>query len=147
MYCLAERHLSSIQKAIQSAHGIIEYSLAYGHTPEYRQWAEKDKTMIVLDGGNAGDLDELLCIISANNYNVRAFEEPDLNGITTVVCFLADERIFDYSKYGKSYEDYQKICQGDSETPKWDHAEWIKWIGGRNAEIIKTIISEKRTAI
>lgn len=32
MYCLAERHLSSIQKAIQSAHAVVEYSLKYGDT-------------------------------------------------------------------------------------------------------------------
>ena len=79
MYCLAERHLSPIQKAIQSAHAIVEYSLSYGDTDEYKNWAEYDKTIVILDGGNSIDLDEIKKQLIIADYPFETFCEPDMN--------------------------------------------------------------------
>ena len=48
---LVPYNLSPIQQGIQFGHGVIEYSLDFGDTPEYQKWAKKDKTFIILNGG------------------------------------------------------------------------------------------------
>lgn len=45
MYCFVERHLSSIDKGIQAAHSIVEYSKEYGNYPSYYWWANYDKLL------------------------------------------------------------------------------------------------------
>lgn len=147
MYCLAEKHLSSIQKAIQSAHVVVEYGLTYGDTPEYKQWAEKDKTLVVLDGGNSIDLDSIKDQLRCIGWPFEVFYEPDMDNFMTAIAFIADERIFDYKTYGKSYEDYQKLCEKDCNLPKWNCEEWIDVIGGRPAGAVKSIISSLRIAL
>lgn len=147
MYCLAERHLSAIQKAIQSAHAVVEYGLTYGDTPEYKQWAEKDKTLIVLEGGNSIDLEAIIQQLTFEGCSFETFYEPDMDNFMTAIALVADERVFDYKTYGKSYEDYQKLCEKDCELPKWTYEEWVNVIGGRQNEIIKSIVSNCKLAI
>ena len=143
MYCLAERHLSSIQKAIQSAHAVVEYSLKYGDTFDYKKWAEVDKTLIVLDGGCVPDLSEHTEILSQFNYPFAVFNEPDLGDILTCVCFIADDRIYDYKNWGVSYDDYrEKVYPG-----KAHYDTWLNDIGGPKAEAVKMLISNLRIAI
>ena len=52
MYSLVLRQLNPIQKGVQTTHGVVEYANKYASDKEYRQWAETDKTMIMLDGGS-----------------------------------------------------------------------------------------------
>ena len=51
MYSLVLRQLNPIQKGVQTTHSVVEYANKYGFDKEYRQWAETDKTLIILDGG------------------------------------------------------------------------------------------------
>lgn len=147
MYCLAERHLSPVQKAIQSAHAIVEYILTFKNTKALSQWMSMDKTIIILDGGNADEMTNVLTVLKDNNIPFTEFHEPDMGGFRTAICFLADERVWDYEVYGRSYEDYQHMCEKDCNLPKWRYDEWAKWIGGTKNTILKDIISTKRLAV
>lgn len=143
MYCLAERHLSSIQKAIQSAHAIVEYGLTYGNSPEYKQWAEKDKTIIILDGGNSVDLDSIIDQLVCENWPFEVFYEPDMDNFRTAIAFLAPNEVYDYKTWGTSYNDYQEKVY----PTKVNYDAWLNDIGGKGAEAVKMLISNLRIAI
>ena len=149
MYCLAERHLSSIQKAIQSAHAIVTFGLNYHEMEEYRQWAEKDQTIVILDGGNVPDLHQTMYKLCTLGWPMAVFAEPDLGDVITAICFLADERIFDYATWGKSYEDYKKLplTEENAATHNLDYSEWLAAIGGNKAEDVKELISNLHIAL
>lgn len=143
MYVLVTRHLSPIQKGIQGAHAIVEYSRYHGDTKEYKAWSENDKTIVMLDMHSVDDLVGKACAtLYEAEFPYAAFTEMDLGNITTAVAFLADERIFDYDTYGRSYDDYAK---GVGHTA--DYHTWLKIIGGYGAEKVKELVSELRTAI
>jgi len=143
MYCLAERHLSSIQKAIQSAHAIVEYGITHWDTPEYNQWAKKDKTIVILDGGNSVDLDSIKDQLLCEGWKFETFYEPDMNNFMTVIAFLVPDTIYDYKTYGTSFEDYREKMY----PVKVHYEDWLKMIGGRPGEVVKSIISNLRIAI
>lgn len=151
MYCLAERHLSSIQKAIQSSHAIVEYSLMYGNSPEYKQWAKNDKTIIILDGGNSIDLEDIKIHLIDMQYPFEVFYEPDMGNFMTAIAFLVPNKIYDYQMYGTSYNDYLlktiSISEKEILPSKISYNEWLEMIGGKTAESIKAIISSLRIAI
>jgi hypothetical protein len=56
-------YLSSLQQGLQAAHVVGElWSKWDKDSPQYkkgRKWAKKHKTMVLLNGGNSGDLKEL----------------------------------------------------------------------------------------
>jgi len=147
MYCLSERHLSSIQKTIQGAHAIVEYSLAYGDSPEYKQWAREDKTIIVLDGGIYTDMLRVVDFLNEKHMNFTTFKEPDMGWMMTSIALLVDERVWDASKYGRSYAHYQLMCQDDCELPKLYYDEWVDWIGGKSNELLKSLLFSLKLAI
>jgi hypothetical protein len=100
MCAVALRHLSSIQKGIQSAHSIVDYALKYGDTPEYKRWAKKDKTLYVLEAHTDGQLDEAFNELKKLGVKVEKFKEPDVGNVTTAICFLLDEPVWNTKKYG-----------------------------------------------
>ena len=165
MYCLSERHLSIAQKTIQAAHAIVEYTLKYGESDEYKQWAETDKTIIVLDGGNTPDMIADITKLSAAKVNYEIFSEPDMGNFVTSIAFIADERVWDYETTGKDYEDYCKlrtdpfrnglthtdqrtgmsmICDIHIVRPTYE--QWCEVLGGESQAVLKGIISSKRLA-
>lgn len=147
MYCLSERHLSSIQKTIQGAHAIVEYSLAYGDSPEYMKWAREDKTIIVLDGGICTDMLRVVDFLKEKHMNFTTFKEPDMGWMMTSIALLVDERVWDASKYGRSYAHYQLMCQDDWAFPKMNYDEWVDWIGGKSNELLKSLLFSLKLAI
>ena len=147
MYCLSERHLSGIQKAIQAAHAIVEYGMHHIGTQEYRQWGNQDKTIIVLDGGTVQDMMYIVDSLKELKIPFATFKEPDLGWILTSIAFLVDERVWDAQTCGRSYAHYQLMCQEDSNLPKWTHDEWVNWIGGKTNEILKNLIFSLKLAI
>lgn len=144
MYCVVEKHLSPIQKAIQAAHAIVEYQLEYGHTEEYRHWAEYDKTIVVLDGGCAPEMEITFSALTKARVDHACFMEPDLNNIITAEAILVDERVWNYEKYGRNYEDYNLRAANDPDMPNWNRDEWINWVGGENAAVVKAWLSSLR---
>lgn len=147
MYCLSERHLSGIQKAIQAAHAIVEYGMHYIGTEEYRQWGNQDKTIIVLDGGAVQNMMYIVDTLNDIKIPFATFKEPDLGWVLTSIAFLADEQVWDAKTYGRSYEHYQLMCEDDPDLPKWNHDEWVKAIGGKTNEILKKLIFSLKLAI
>ena len=151
MYCLAERHLSPVQKAIQSAHAIVEFightTPADEHAKALAQWMDIDKTIIILDGGNDDEMTNNMVILQDAGISFAEFREPDMGGFRTAICFLADERVFDKNTTGRSYEDYKWMAQQNPEVPWLDYSHWFDMVGGSKGEILKNIIFSKRLAV
>lgn len=99
MYNLVIYQLSPIQKGIQAYHSAIEYSIKYRDNPEYKQWSEQDKTVIILDGGTVTDVYNTLLDLTNMKVPISSFVEPDLGEICTSLAFLVDERVWDTEKY------------------------------------------------
>lgn len=146
MYCLAERHLSSIQKAIQSAHAIVEYSSQYGNDEEYKQWARNDKTIIILDGGTLPEMQLTDDLLNLSGIRYATFAEPDMGNMLTAICFLADERVWDYGRFGRSYKDFECISFAQDDVCVTEE-DWVKSIGGEGNRIKKDIVSSLKIAL
>lgn len=104
MYGLVPYNLSPIQQGIQHGHGVVEYLMQNMNKYQTQDWANKDKTFIVLNGGTtnldgSGTLNQHLETLKENGVIVSTFHEPDLGNQLTSVNFLVDERVWDYEKY------------------------------------------------
>lgn len=147
MYCIVEKHLSPIQKGIQAAHAIVEYQLQYGHTEEYKHWANYDKTIVILDGGCVPEMELIFSTLTDTRVDHAYFTEPDLNNMITAEAMLVDERVWNYEKYGQNYEDYYLRAANNPDMPKWRKDEWVNWVGGKTAADVKVWLSSLRVAI
>lgn len=94
MYCFVERHLSPIDKGIQAAHSIVEYSNLYSENIDYVIWSYSDKTIVLLNGGTVTDLCDICKELTDLNVNFSIFREEDLGEIVTSVAVLVDDRVF-----------------------------------------------------
>uniref|UniRef100_A0AAU8GGK4 Hydrolase n=1 Tax=Salmonella phage vB_SEnST11_KE23 TaxID=3161174 RepID=A0AAU8GGK4_9CAUD len=103
MYCVVNQYIAGIHAGIQSAHAMTEVFLDY---PQRRNrasnllwdWADSDKTMIVLNGGYQSSLQELCEKLKplSGTYPWASFcEEPDaLNGAMTAVAVVLPEYMY-----------------------------------------------------
>lgn len=109
MCSVALRHLSGIQKGIQSAHAIVDYANKLGDTPEYKRWARKDKTLYVLEAHTDGQLMDAYNELKALKVPVQLFREPDMGNIVTAITFLLDATVWNTQKFpnGKSEKDIE----------------------------------------
>lgn len=116
MYFFVPYNISEIQKGIQAGHAALEYAFLYGDTNEYKSFIVNDKTWIILNGGTTrgvnwksdlgmGSLNEISQALWDNLIPLATFSEPDLNFALTSVCFLADERVWDF----ESYPDFENV--------------------------------------
>lgn len=170
MYGLVPYNLSPIQQGIQFGHAVVEYQQNYGRLLEgnqetelmkqYNQWAENDKTFIILNGGTTSrtireepiqdsNHDGLLYhyVGSLNNhmewlihYDIpfASFYEPDLGDQLTAIVFLVDDRVWDT----QWHEDVWNNLKGDYEEGFLDYDEmkdkYIEMVGGRtNVELFR----------
>ena len=109
MYGLVPYNLSPIQQGIQYGHAVVEYSLKFGENDDYKQWASKDKTFIILNGGTTntrrfdgdyvGTLNRHLRTLSISGVQTADFYEPDLGDQLTAIVFLVDDRVFDKERW------------------------------------------------
>lgn len=106
MYGLVPYNLSPIQQGIQYGHAVVEYAQSHGEDKDYKKWAKKDKTFIILNGGTTnlkadklGTLNKHRDELMKNGISVATFFEPDLGDQLTAVVFLVDERVFNRAKY------------------------------------------------
>ena len=102
MMGLVPYNLSPIQQGIQFGHAVVEYGLDFFDIPEYQEWARRDKTFIILNGGTTNDTDMRLGTLNQHYFEltdrgiqVGEFHEPDLGDQLTAVVFLVDDRVFD----------------------------------------------------
>ena len=104
-YFFGNMYLSSIQQGIQAAHATHELFTKY-NTPgvaqaNLREWAENHKTMILLNGGYAATIQELVDFLAEQGdhsveYPFAPFHEEvaSLNGALTTVGVILPEKIY-----------------------------------------------------
>lgn len=151
MYSLVLHQLNPIQKGIQTTHAVVEYANKYGSDEEYRQWAETDKTLIMLDGGTYQEMMSIYETLKEFGIKFGTFQEPDLNYLTTAITFLVtDERVWNRVDY-PSWENLPQcpcVIDGNMQAPDpndyMTYNEWVKMMGGvANVELRKLIFSKK----
>ena len=112
-YSLTNLYISDIQRGIQTAHAVSEMMSKYREpervgandaatTEIYTEWAEKDKTIIVLQGGPSGALHEAHEFIKIKAHRltlpfVKFYEdEYSLNGALTAVGVVVPDYVYQY---------------------------------------------------
>ena len=150
MYSMVLRQLNPIQKGVQTTHGVVEYTNKYSSDEEYRQWAETDKTLIMLDGGTYQEMVRIYDTMKELGMKFADFQEPDLNYLTTSITFLADERVWNREQYPSWESLPQCPCtiDGNMQAPDpndyMSYNEWVDMMGGAaNVELRKLIFSKK----
>ena len=121
MYCVVNQYIAGIHAGIQSAHAIAElfrdYTPARGKAGKMLlDWADEDKTIIVLNGGYQSNL-QILCEKLkplTNSYPWASFcEEQDaLNGAMTAVAVVLPEYM-----YAPQYLDIVDMLHRSGYTP------------------------------
>jgi len=183
MYYFVPYNISPMQQGIQHKHAADEFLLTYGrHNPDHMVWEymEKHKTTIVLNGGTTnnrfelgtgtpiGTLNQIVEQLQQNAIEYGFFQEPDLNDALTAVCFLADERVWNYVDYPDflnyilDIKMYQEARDGMSAQsivmlrmktmeelivmfPEY-HKEWVEFLGGEKNVFLRELIRGKKLA-
>lgn len=182
MYFFVPYNLSPIQQAIQAGHAAIEYAHQFGKTKLFKDFASKWKTWIILNGGTTNSTRELGTGISQGTLNQIAdeldknkipftfFEEPDLNDALTALCFIADERVFNYEDYPdfvkwlldiKMYKEAKEEANKNNPElwvklrlypnlqkemfPEY-YQEWVVFIGGEKNLFLRELLGDKHLA-
>ena len=160
MYFFVPYQLTGIQKGIQAGHALNEFFLKHGSSELFKEWAEKWKTFILLDGGTTnnkvdpetkqfyGTLNQIKEKLLYFNFHHKDdpilfadFHEPDLNNALTAICFIADERVW-------AVPDYENYVSGEPEFgPDPTYLFWLKEIlGGEKNKLLKELTSNKPKA-
>lgn len=183
MYFFVPYNLSPIQQAIQAGHAALEYAVKYKNSSDFLEFAKKWKTWIILNGGTTNDQylgrgveGSLQSIYGAIDYHndfcpdgqmvqFSTFREPDLNNALTAICFIVDERVFNYEDYPdfaewiieqefidedeklnsymdlktKTEEDYKKLFPGM-------YPQWIREMGGKKNVFLRQLLKGKKLA-
>lgn len=162
MYFFVPYNISEIQKGIQAGHAAVEYARQYGNTELFKDFSENHKTWIILNGGTTnnkpeslGGLQTLLECIETHNLThtgtrkplrYATFTEPDLNDALTAICFICDQRIWDYEKYPDLDEDSLYDGTKTLDDIKEINENWIKTMGGETNIFLRTLIKGMRLA-
>lgn len=120
MYGLVPYNLSPIQQGIQFGHAVVEYSLEHSGNEDFQEWARRDKTFIILNGGTTNDKPMTLGSLNKHYFEftdrgikIGEFHEPDLGDQLTAFVFLVDDRVFDKVKFpdyeGPYYDELNSI--------------------------------------
>lgn len=182
MYFFVPYNISPIQQAIQAGHAAIEYAYQFGKTKLFKDFASKWKTWIILNGGTTNSTRELGTGISQGTLNQIAdeldknkipftfFEEPDLNDALTALCFIVDERVFNYDDYPdfvkwlldiKMYKEAKEEANKNNPElwvklrlypnlqkemfPEY-YQEWVVFIGGEKNLFLRELLGDKHLA-
>jgi hypothetical protein len=160
MYFFVPYNISDIQKGIQAGHAALEYAHTYDNTPEYRAFIENDKTWIILNGGTTscvppiGDMNNIWQQLNNANIHFSCFHEKDLNDALTAICFIADERVWDFENYpdydGNVYEKSWVMRMGAMPAlqiePEEIYKDWVEFIGGDKNVFLRSLIRDKSLA-
>ena len=196
MYFFVPYNLSPIQQAIQAGHAALEYAFKFKDFTNFIDFIENDKTWIILNGGTSngkllmekdpktgsswyvnprthdapyvGSLDNIVHSLELNDINYTIFNEPDINDALTAVCFLADERVWDWDNYPNfrnwlhdqplrikdhpelmhkriksrsDYSDEDLLVQFTKE-----YLVWVEFVGGIKNAFLKDLIEGKKLA-
>lgn len=155
MYFFVPYNISDIQKGIQAGHAALEYANTYGSSEKYKDFIENHKTWIILNGGTTnnnydgddmyvGSLNNIVNELMNNNIECEIFNEPDLNDALTAVCFIADERVFNFKKYPdiEYFEEHDVI----NDNNKNIYERWVDFMGGEKNVFLRELIKNKKLA-
>jgi len=175
MYFFTIYQLTGIQAGIQCGHAALEYINNYGNNEEYADFQKNWKTWIVLNGGTTnnrfelgtgipvGTLNQIVEQLQQNAIEYGHFQEPDLNDALTAVCFLADERVWNYEDYPDFLNWVLKNIWYDEPSRRIvelrmmsteelismipDHyEEWVEFLGGEKNVFLRELIRGKKLA-
>lgn len=111
MYNITSFYCQGLCSGIQSYHAGMEYAVKYWGTPEFQQWVTKDKTVIILAGGdshvNGGSMEMMRDKLIENGIKIGVFHEPGMNDALTSISFLVDETVWDKITYPDTNRIYQ----------------------------------------
>jgi len=184
LYFFVPYNISEIQKGIQAGHAGLRYARKFGEKdPEVWDFIDNHETWIILNGGTTngrtrpevinlretedpyqGSLNNLYVkIIDWNvknpndHINCASFQEPDLNDALTAICFICDERVFNYEKY-PDYLTYLRdirniVTFGEKRSldelkeafPK-AYTAWTKSLGGLKNVFLRNLLKGKKLA-
>ena len=114
MYGFTPYNMSPIQKAIQFGHAVVEYMVKYRTSLNSSavinclEWAEKNKTFIILNGGTTnmnidrfGTMNMHLEFLQDEfpDWPLATFHEPDFGDQLTAVVFLVPEQVYNKKKF------------------------------------------------
>lgn len=114
-YGFGNYYLSSLQQGLQAGHAVAELFVKYEiDTTEHSQvvdWAKNHKTMVLLNGGNSGSLEELYNVFQnlesyGMNYPFAKFHEDEvsLNGALTYVGIVLPSLVYELASSLRSGE-------------------------------------------
>jgi len=177
MYFFVPYNISPIQQAIQAGHAALEYARDFKDDEVFIDFADNWKTWIILNGGTTnhnvsgpdgllqGTLNQIATEISDNDINFSYFLEPDLNDALTAVCFICDERVFDYEKYPDlekfilavdfpddtkaKYDSYRIAGKGYDELKELFPSIYKQWetsLGGAQNVFLRQLLKGKKLA-
>ena len=153
MYFFVPYNISPIQQAIQGGHAALEYAWLLHNSEEFKNFIPH-KTWIILNGGTTNDvrdadgvplgtLNQIRNELMQHRILATEFYEPDLNNALTAICFICDERVFNY----EDYPDFQDWIGGeDVPATIEDEEEWVKFIGGEKNLFLRELIRGKKLA-
>lgn len=178
MYFFVPYQLSGIQQAIQAGHAALEYankatsdSIKKEYTQQFREFMKNWKTWIILNGGTTnshpdylGSLNQIQAELLVHDAFLdnepiffSYFHEPDLEGALTAICFICDERVFNYEdypdlvdylisntlllddQYKMSHEELKEVF------PK-RYGDWEKSLGGKKNVFLRNLLKGKKLA-
>lgn len=158
MYHLVLYSLSGIQQGIQSYHAGIEYAMKYFNTPEFQQWAAKDKVVIILNGGTSnqtgnnryndefcyGSMEGHLCSLIEVGIKHAEFYEPDLNNSMSAIAILVDEYVWDKDNHPDP--DANTIGYNTLEDPDVTYYKKLVEMYGEKTAFLRTWLKKFRLA-
>jgi len=179
MYFFTVASLKGISQGIMCGHAALEYAVRYGHTKLFEVFVDNYKTWIVLSGGTTNDgrdfegfangtINQIVDSLEKANINFAHFREPDLNNAITALCFICDERVWNYKDYPdfgdyivniKMYKhardampvaNFEMFLKSDNEAmkehfPEW-YKEWEEFLGGEENVFLRQLIKNKKLA-
>lgn len=165
MYFFVPYNISPIQQAIQAGHSSLEYACEFGDTKLFKEFMNH-KTWIILNGGTTrtggdpeGTMQQIVGAINEFNrsvkdknqkVNIATFHEPDLNNALTAICFICDERVFNYKDsidWSKYAEDYYSESDGVTDLELEDlQKQWEETLGGPKNVFLRELLKGKKLA-
>jgi len=173
MYGLVAYQLSgTIHAGIQFGHAVVEYGLKYGKSPCYTQWAENDKTFIVLNGGTTnsrlidgipfGSLNQHVITLKEMGVATAEFYEPDLGEQLTATVFIVPKQVYNKKEF-LNFDEYTiqttsdleialevneayKRCNFENKNLKEKYEEWTKYMGGKTNVELRYFLSNFKFA-
>lgn len=181
MYFFTIYQLTGIQAGIQCGHAALEYAYQFGKTKLFKDFASKWKTWIILNGGTTnkgrdfdgvalGTLNRIADELTENKVPFTYFTEPDLENALTAVCFIVDERVFNFDDYPdfvnwlldiKMYKEAKEEAKKNNPElwvrlrlypelqqemfPEY-YQEWVVFIGGEKNVFLRELLRDKKLA-